>query len=297
MNKQIYQKLLDYGPVLVVGDGIFDVYITTKDEKPVSESVGASAQLKCFDSNAEIGFGGAGNVYENILEFGGFAEDFCPIVDYKFRIGDGDCWWGRFDVKVDDFNLSSSIGPTRKSDDVILAELETLLADRWFGGLVIADYAKGVVTRPIVELLSRYNFKNVLIDTKRPPQEVFGPIIANFGNSCAFLPNRQEYNQYLLEYQQLPVVIRTESEDGVTLIQNGKEVLHVDAVVKPHEVVGVSGAGDTVTAACAVGLATGAKIDKILEFAMHAAGYVVKQSRLSTVPGGEKLVERFLHIS
>jgi D-beta-D-heptose 7-phosphate kinase/D-beta-D-heptose 1-phosphate adenosyltransferase len=67
-------------------------------------------------------------------------------------------------------------------------------------------------------------------------------------------------------------VLITRGEHGMCLL-DGDAPRHFPAVAR--EVADVTGAGDTVIATLALGLAAGARLDEACELANHAAGIVV----------------------
>ena len=66
----------------------------------------------------------------------------------------------------------------------------------------------------------------------------------------------------------------TRGKDGMLLLEEGRGPLHVEAVGS-HEAVDVTGAGDTVIATYALGLASGADFRTAARLANHAGGVVV----------------------
>ena len=76
-------------------------------------------------------------------------------------------------------------------------------------------------------------------------------------------------------------VLITRGADGMTLYEDGREVLHVDA--DAHDVFDVTGAGDTVVALLAVALGRGLGLHDAVRIANTAAGVVVGKLGTSTV--------------
>lgn len=70
-------------------------------------------------------------------------------------------------------------------------------------------------------------------------------------------------------------VLITESENGMTLFTRGDGPVHYDAIA--HEVYDVTGAGDTVIATLAVGIAAGMDFAESARIANVAAGIAVGQ--------------------
>lgn len=269
---------------LVLGDMIVDLYLCQLGTKPNPEDhtkpslTGTSYTLN----------GGAGNVATNLSDFYMDVYFDTPPMCQKTRVLDSN---KNLILRFDDDwinNRQVDVGDLR----------EWLLEDgHHCPTLVIADYAKGSITPELIEMLSEMSplvFTNVFIDTKRSPQEYLA-LCEAFGNSCTFLPNRQEYNSYKLLYDNLPSVVRTESEDGVSYLNYGQVVLHVPAT--SNNVVSVCGAGDTVTAAVAASRANGLSWEQSLNVAMRAAGYVVGRPMTSSVPNGNLLIDYYRKIN
>jgi bifunctional ADP-heptose synthase (sugar kinase/adenylyltransferase) len=225
--------------------------------------------------------GGASNVVENIFALGVGTYYECPLTEVKYRVVDpvGQLV-ARFDAKanIDKFNVVSplALGEWLHREGTYLTSL------------VVADYAKGTLTAGIIEALACYPWQAVYIDTKRNP-DLYLPLTARFGHVCAFLPNRQEWEEYTLEYNMLATVVRTEGEGGVSMLAYGHEVLHLPSVAT--EVVSVCGAGDTVTAAVVAARHKGLGWEQSLKFAMKCAAQVVNQPLTAVVKGGDILLE------
>jgi rfaE bifunctional protein kinase chain/domain len=161
-----------------------------------------------------------------------------------------------------------------------LAEFERQLPD--CNAVILSDYGKGGLTH-IGEMirLARAAGRPVLVDPK-------GEDYARYAGATLLTPNRAELRQVigrwkdegdlerragkLLRELGLEALLVTRSEEGMTLIRDG-EVLHEPALAR--EVYDVSGAGDTVIAAMAVMLASGADLHAAMRLANRAAGIVV----------------------
>ena len=160
--------------------------------------------------------------------------------------------------------------------------------------VVLSDYAKGVLTPPligaVIEEAGRLG-KPVVVDPK-------GADFSIYRGATVITPNRKE----LAEASRMPVesegeiaaaaaairhtvgaqaVLVTLSEEGMLLEAHGAEPVHVPA--HPVRVRDVSGAGDTVAAALAVLLATGAGFEAAARAANAAASVVVGKPGTATV--------------
>jgi bifunctional ADP-heptose synthase (sugar kinase/adenylyltransferase) len=240
-----------------------------------------SVEVPTFKGTITHIAGGASNVVENIFALGVGTYSDCPITDTKYRVVDP---LGRLVLRFDTPRASSggqfaaplSLGSWLQREGTYLTSL------------VIADYAKGTMTSDIIATLAAYPWAHVYIDTKRNP-DLYLPLTSRFGHACAFLPNRQEWEEYTLEYNMLPTVVRTEGAQGVSMLAYGHEVLHLPSVAT--EVASVCGAGDTVTAAVVAARHKGLGWEPTLKFAMKCAAQVVSQPLTAVVKGGGILLE------
>jgi len=161
-----------------------------------------------------------------------------------------------------------------------LAEFETRV--RGTDIVVLSDYGKGGLTH-ITEMigLARAAGKPVLVDPK-------GDDYARYAGATLLTPNRAELQEVVGKWRdevdlerrverlrrelRIEALLVTRSEEGMTLFRDGGAT-HEPAAAR--EVFDVSGAGDTVIAALAVMLASGAGMVDAMRIANHAAGIVV----------------------
>ena len=172
---------------------------------------------------------------------------------------------------------------TQPSHDVLadkLADFEVLLAD--CDVLVLSDYGKGGLAHiaKMIEL-ARAAGKTILVDPK-------GDDYSRYHGATVVTPNRAEMREVVGRWsseedltqraQKLrrelgaQALLLTRSEEGMSLYQESG-VLHEAA--KAREVFDVSGAGDTVIAALAAMLGSGAALPQAMHVANCAAGIVV----------------------
>jgi len=169
--------------------------------------------------------------------------------------------------------------------------------------LVISDYGKGVLTGRVLQaIIATASERNrpVVVDPK-------GRDFGRYRGARVVTPNKRE----LAEASGLPVgddlaivaaarkaavdaglaaVLATRSEEGMTLL-DGERVTHLAA--EAREVFDVSGAGDTVVAALAAGLAAGLDLVTAARLANVAAGIVVGKLGTAVVEPGE--IAQLLH--
>jgi D-beta-D-heptose 7-phosphate kinase/D-beta-D-heptose 1-phosphate adenosyltransferase len=161
--------------------------------------------------------------------------------------------------------------------------------------VVLSDYAKGLLSREIVEAALACNI--VLADPKPQNLELFR------GVTCV-APNVHEAAQAtgiaitddasleragssLLEALSCRYVVITRGEHGMSLFGREGERLHIPSVART--VFDVSGAGDTVIAVLSLALAAGARIELAMQLANYAAGAVVEKLGTATASADEIL--------
>jgi len=163
-----------------------------------------------------------------------------------------------------------------------------------FDVVVISDYGKGVVSPSLLSELAtarRVHGFELVIDPKRRN-------FPHYRGATVVTPNAAEASQasgidihderslrqagvVLLERWQTDAVLITRSERGMTLFKREGGVSHFPTVAR--HVFDVTGAGDTVAAACALALGAGASLEKAAVLANHAAGLVVGEIGTATV--------------
>ena len=186
-----------------------------------------------------------------------------------------------------------------------------------FDALIIEDYGKGVVNMQLLEglvFLAREHNKIVNVDPKEENFQYYRGV-------TSITPNRKElenairnlkikdttnkfkiHNDHLfdnkdidlaakqiLEYLELDSILVTLGEDGMRLVDRGKDVVHIPTVAQ--KVFDVSGAGDTVIAVFTLALACGATRFEAAKLANFAAGIVVGKVGTATTSRAE-LIER-----
>ena len=155
--------------------------------------------------------------------------------------------------------------------------------------IIISDYNYGVANKEIGQLANEIaKDKNIplLVDSRFNLQ--------NFPNATTATPNQEEVEQILgenftnkdcddlcenLGYESLLV---TCGNKGMMLIEKGKTPIQLDAVGS-KEPLDVTGAGDTVIAAYALGLACGLSFAESANIANHAGGIVVMKKGTASV--------------
>jgi D-beta-D-heptose 7-phosphate kinase/D-beta-D-heptose 1-phosphate adenosyltransferase len=171
--------------------------------------------------------------------------------------------------------------------------------------VVVSDYAKGVVTAPLMTELVR-------LTTLRHIPLVVDPKVEHFSyykGVTVVTPNHLEATQAAgvhgdddLSISQAGETIRqrlgchsvlvTRGERGMSLFETDGTSFHIPTMAR--QVYDVTGAGDTVIATLALALATGASARDGAVLANHAAGIVVGMVGTATV-SGPQLTEAVMH--
>ncbi|WP_413742319.1 bifunctional D-glycero-beta-D-manno-heptose-7-phosphate kinase/D-glycero-beta-D-manno-heptose 1-phosphate adenylyltransferase HldE [Sodalis sp. RH15] len=159
------------------------------------------------------------------------------------------------------------------------------------GALVLSDYAKGALEKvQDIIRLARDAGVPVLVDPK-------GTDFTRYRGATMLTPNLSEFEAVagqcrdedelvsrgmkLIADYDLSALLITRSEQGMTLLQPGKEPLHLPT--QAQEVYDVTGAGDTVIGVLAAALAAGNSLEESCFLANAAAGVVVGKLGTSTV--------------
>lgn len=168
--------------------------------------------------------------------------------------------------------------------------------------LVISDYGKGLLTpsllRRVIDL-ARARKVPVVVDPK-------GRDYSKYAGATAITPNLNELSvvrgaplrdvedivetaRGLIRDAGIENVVATRGADGVSLVQGSGEVSHFPAHAR--EVFDVSGAGDTLVAALACGLASHGRLVDAVQYANLAAGVAVGKIGTATVTPDEIAAE------
>ena len=161
--------------------------------------------------------------------------------------------------------------------------------------VVLSDYQKGAL-REIEALIgaARAAGKPVLVDPKGCDFDryrgatLLTPNLIEFETVAGSCRNEQELTdrgQALRARLDLESLLITRGEHGMTLLCAGAEPLHLAA--RAREVYDVTGAGDTVIATLAAGLAAGLELPAATLLANLAAGIVVGKLGAASVTGSE----------
>ena len=292
--------------VLCVGDAMLDRFVEGRVDR-----ISPEAPIPVFAVTAETAMpGGAGNVVRNLAALGAQAtlvgtagddaagEELGRLLEKEagatVRLirtkGRGTTIKTRFVaagqqlLRADHETTAPLAAEDRKAvTDAALAALDAA------GVLVLSDYGKGVLSDPVIATLiaaAAARHIPVVVDPK-------GNDYRRYRGASLVTPNRQELAlatgmpvrddatvvaaaRQLIADCGIGAVLATRSEQGMTLVTAvaGEEsIRHLPA--RARAVFDVSGAGDTVVAALAAGLAAGAPLSMAAQLANTAAGIVV----------------------
>ncbi|MGE0046075.1 MAG: D-glycero-beta-D-manno-heptose-7-phosphate kinase [Hyphomonadaceae bacterium] len=162
---------------------------------------------------------------------------------------------------------------------------------------VASDYGKGVLTDAVLAALfaaCKRAGKMCVVDPKRMR-------LADYRGATLITPNRKELQTAValpaetdLEAEAAAAkaidesgaaILLTRSEKGMSLYRAGEAPIHLPA--EAREVFDVSGAGDTVVAGIALGLASGLSFEQAMRVANAAAGVVVAKLGTAVVSQAE----------
>lgn len=315
MKKAEYHRLAQKFPktkVLVVGDIMLDRYIVGSAER-ISPEAPVPVVL---EYTREDFLGGAGNVAANIASLGGrvtlvgvvgndpegarvrelcaqwnvtpqLVRDGKRPTSRKTRVLSGHHQLIRVDKEA--------AGDISKITERQLVETVKRLGD--FDVVALSDYAKGSLTKYVVEALKkRFGGKRILANIKPAAKIALYQgvrVVTLNAKEGHHLTNIEPANgsaaartaQALARLFRASVVL-TRGEYGVTVYDRGaKKISHIAS--PPLHVFDVTGAGDTVIAALALMCGSGARLAEAAHAANRAAGVVVGKKGTSTVTPDE----------
>ena len=161
--------------------------------------------------------------------------------------------------------------------------------------VVLSDYGKGALRAPQALIqAARSERVPVLVDPKGRDFSIYRgatlvtPNLAEFEGVvgvCSDAADIVRRAQTLLRDCGIGAILITRGAEGMTLVQDRAEPLHLAA--RAREVFDVTGAGDTVVAALAAGVAAGLALPQATALANLAAGIVVGKLGTATVTVAE----------
>lgn len=290
--------------ILLVGDIMLDRFVyggvsRISPESPIPV-LGASREEKML--------GGAGNVFANLKGLGTDTYFFTVVGDdapaAEIRDILDDIGGARATLIVDDSR--PTILKTRfiaqhqqllrvdyerldplvdRVQREILSQIEEIIGQ--MKAVILSDYGKGVLTQWLIQKLIRLAKKNkipVIVDPK-------GKDFSLYKGATIVTPNKKELSEAtqghdvssdknievachaLIKQSGIETVFATRSEDGMSVVSKKGVPLHLPT--QAQEVYDVSGAGDTVVAAIAAGVAAGGSYEQTAYLANIAGGLAV----------------------
>ena len=192
---------------------------------------------------------------------------------------------------------------TGEVNGVYLEDIKTFIDQRLstFDAVIVSDYAKGIISSDLMDHLRNRLAKHpniqLIIDPKPSQPERFkGATIITPNNNEAELisgiqitddHSLQQAGRKLLNYLECEAVLITRGKAGMSLFEPDQPMITIST--KAKEVFDVTGAGDTVIAALALGLAAGLSFAEAAALANYAAGIVVGKLGTATATKNELL--------
>ena len=202
------------------------------------------------------------------------------------------------------FDREQTRAPSQETITSMIEYLDQNLMD--FDAVIISDYYKGVIGKPLMtRLLARVAEVEeesgrkipVVVDPKpSEPERFYGASLITpnhleaekmSGMTIVTTEDLRSAAALLLEKAGCQAVLITRGEAGMALLEKGKDLVAIPTTAQA--VFDVTGAGDTVIAALALGLAAGTPFADAAALANIAAGVVVGKIGTATVTREELL--------
>jgi D-beta-D-heptose 7-phosphate kinase/D-beta-D-heptose 1-phosphate adenosyltransferase len=305
--------------ILVIGDLIIDHFIWGSVNR-----ISPEAPVPVVNVTREnLLLGGAANVLNNIYALGGKGE-MCGVIGQD-TMGDHLLELLKNLDSPTEGIVKSADRPTTKKTRVIAQHQQVVRFDREksgplppevlaeifdylnihlasFQAVIVSDYHKGMISAELMALLmKKIQARNipVIVDPKPHLLERFtGATILtpNIGEAEKMagisITNDEELREaarLIKEKLGCAALLITRGEAGMALFEGEKEPLLIPTMAR--EVYDVTGAGDTVIATLALGLAAGLDFSEAAILANRAAGIVVGKLGTATVTPEELLGE------
>ena len=302
-------KELQKGKVIVFGDIMLDKYLSGSIDR-----ISPEAPVPVLNpSSEEIRLGGAANVALNLSSLGvkttllgvtGKDDDSEKIIDLlklnKIR-----------------FYLRRSVVPTISKTRLLSSQQQLLRIDEeekfsdadWKASLtqflklvnqdnnkvfVLSDYGKGtLMDTELIIRRAKAKGKIILIDPKGKDfskyvgADLITPNLNEFMEVVGKITSEKELTKKgknLIKSLKLKALLITRGSDGMTLLENNNnKIKRTDFPTQARDVFDVSGAGDTVIASVASGLAANFTLEESIRLANIAAGIVVAKLGTASV--------------
>jgi D-beta-D-heptose 7-phosphate kinase/D-beta-D-heptose 1-phosphate adenosyltransferase len=310
MAPEILQHVVDRFAdtrILVIGDVIVDQFIWGAVSRISPEAPVPVVNV----TREELLLGGSANVLRNIISLGGscalcgiignnsMGEELLALMQNIGAPVNGLVKGARPTTlktrvvaqhqQVVRYDREKSGTPSRQTLNRLLDYLAASLSE--FDAVIVSDYAKGVVNEQLMIRLHQL-LEQFRAETGQPLPLIIDPKPANFHHfvgATVITPNNLEAtlmsgmdindeqsllaaSRQIREDLGCEGVLVTRGEAGMALLQ-GEDFVTIPTMAK--EVYDVTGAGDTVAATLALGLAAGCSMVDAAVLANHAAGIVV----------------------
>jgi D-beta-D-heptose 7-phosphate kinase/D-beta-D-heptose 1-phosphate adenosyltransferase len=295
--------------IAVVGDVMLDRYFHGDSSRISPEAPVPVVHVKNTTHRA----GGAGNVALNISNIGGKvklfsligSDEYADILKTILSDNGVQCCF----QSIPNIPTINKLRVISRNQQLIRLDFEESFYDADTNDLlsnynnqlqhanlvIISDYGKGI-NRNSLQFIAAAKAKKipVLVDPKARDFSIYRGatvVTPNFGEFEAVVGSCTDENEIgtkaheLLEAYDFEAILITRGANGMTLVQKGKEPLHVSAASR--EVYDVTGAGDTVIAVFGAMLASGADMANAVKVANIAAGLVVQKLGTSQVTDAE----------
>ncbi len=164
------------------------------------------------------------------------------------------------------------------------------------GAIVISDYNKGVVSKELIQGIKKIVDHSGIFICLDPKQSNFSvykgvhvitpnhyEVQRAVGMELNGTNNIEKLSEIILKKHSFPALLVTRGEEGVSLFENGRKIVHTHFPAQAREVYDVTGAGDTVIGVLALCLAAKASLKEATCLANLAAGIVVEKVGTATV--------------
>jgi D-beta-D-heptose 7-phosphate kinase / D-beta-D-heptose 1-phosphate adenosyltransferase len=295
--------------IAVVGDVMLDRYFQGDSSRISPEAPVPVVHVKKTTHRA----GGAGNVALNISNVGGKvklfsligSDDYAAILSTILTDNNVQCCF----QSVPNVPTINKLRVISRNQQLIRLDFEESFYDADTDELlenyknqlqhtnlvIISDYGKGI-NRNSLAFIAAAKAKNIpiLVDPKSKDFSIYRgatvitPNLGEFEAVVGQCANEKVIGTKALELidaYDFEAVLITRGAQGMTLVQKGKEPLHVS--VSSREVYDVTGAGDTVIAIFGAMLASGADMTSSVKVANIAAGLVIQKLGTSQVTDAE----------
>lgn len=301
MNSELMKKVSDL-KILVVGDIMLDKYVVGDVER-----ISPEAPVPIVDVREEYcTLGGCGNVAKNVANVG--AQTYCvagcgrdaekdtlisimrknnivPLMctdrrptTIKERIISGD---RKIQLLRIDREVTYKFQPEKIMSEIKhLFQVLKVLPDI----ILISDYNKGVITKPVMEDIESYidlksGIKDIKLIIDPKPENRYA-----YGKAFAITPNDKEYLQMSLEAWNIENVIVTHGKNGVFIPKSSRFGGGITIDGNEVEVYNVTGAGDSFVSIFSICIGLGLNVIEASKISNICAAHVVTKPGTSSVP-------------